>query len=140
MLDKERIREHRMRALLADHPVVRGTAQNPEVYFQARETVNRFYNACPEIVQHAMNSFAELTDRSYHLFDYHGADDPERVIVVMGSGCESVEEAIDYLTARGYTNRCVHLRLLEPHCSTRRDRIFFGPSTAFFVSGIQGRI
>ena len=101
MIDEERITEHRMRALSPDHPVLRGTAQNPDVYFQARETVNGFYNACPRIVQRAMDSFAELTGRSYHLFDYHGADDAERVIVLMGSGCESSEETVDYLTAKG---------------------------------------
>ena len=114
MIDEERIREHRMRALSPDHPVVRGTAQNPDVYFQARETVNRFYHACPEIVQRAMDTFAELTGRSYHLFDYHGADDAERVIVVMGSGCESVEETVDYLTARGEKVGLLKVRLYRP--------------------------
>src|SRR6516165_8803970 len=114
MIDEERIREHRMRALSPDHPVVRGTAQNPDVYFQARETVNRFYNACPEIVQYAMDSFAELTGRSYHVFDYHGADDAERGIVVMGSGCESVEETVDYLIARGEKVGLLKVRLYRP--------------------------
>lgn len=87
MINEERIREHRERALSPDHPVIRGTAQNPDVFFQARETANRFYEACPGIVQRAMDSFAELTGRQYHLFDYHGAKDAERIIILMGSGC-----------------------------------------------------
>jgi len=97
MINEDRVREHRARALSPDHPVIRGTAQNPDVYFQARETVNRFYSACPGIVQQAMDSFAELTGRRYQLFDYHGAADAERAIVLMGSGCEAAHETVDYL-------------------------------------------
>ena len=106
MIDEERVREHRARALSPDHPVMRGTAQNPDVYFQARETVNPFYAACPDIVQRAMDRFAELTGRQYRLFDYHGAPDAERVIVLMGSGCEAAHETVDYLDARGEKSRC----------------------------------
>src|SRR5260370_3569814 len=80
IIDENQVREHRSRALSPDHPVIRGTAQNPDVYFQARETVNRFYSACPGSVQGAMDSFAKLTGRRYQLFDFHGAADAERVI------------------------------------------------------------
>ena len=100
MIDEERVLEHRARALSPDHPVLRGTAQNPDVYFQARETVNPFYAACPTIVQRAMDRFAELTGRQYSLFEYHGAPDAERVIVLMGSGCEAAHETVDFLNAR----------------------------------------
>ena len=79
MIDEERVLEHRARALSPDHPVIRGTAQNPDVYFQARETVNPFYAACPAIVQKAMDDSRELTGRRYGLFEYHGAPDAERV-------------------------------------------------------------
>ena len=99
MIDEERVIEHRARALSPDHPVIRGTAQNPDVYFQARETVNPFYAACPQIVQRTMDRFAELTGRRYGLFEYHGATDAERVIVLMGSGCEAVHETVDFLNA-----------------------------------------
>jgi pyruvate-ferredoxin/flavodoxin oxidoreductase len=92
---------HRRRALSPDHPVLRGAAQNPDVYFQARESVNPFYAACPEITQRAMDRFARLTGRQYRLFEYHGAPDAERVIVLMGSGAETAHETVDYLTARG---------------------------------------
>ena len=91
--------------LSPDHPVMRGTAQNPDVFFQARETVNPFYAACPEIVQRTMDRFAELTGRRYRLFDYHGATDAERVIVLMGSGCEAVHETVDYLERAGEKSR-----------------------------------
>lgn len=86
LIDETFILEHRTRALSPDRPVLRGTAQNPDVYFQARETVNPYYVACPDIVQSCMNKFAAQTSRHYHLFDYHGAIDAERVIVLMGSG------------------------------------------------------
>ncbi|MGZ4967256.1 MAG: pyruvate:ferredoxin (flavodoxin) oxidoreductase, partial [Chthoniobacterales bacterium] len=99
MINEARIVEHRARALSPDHPVIRGTAQNPDVYFQARETVNPFYAACPQIVQSAMDRFAELTGRQYGLFEYHGAIDAERVMVLMGSGCEAVHETVDFLNA-----------------------------------------
>ena len=86
MMDDELIIAHRNRALTPDKPVMRGTAQNPDVYFQGRETVNPFYNACPGIVQKYMDKFAKLTGRQYNLFDYVGAPDAEKVIIMMGSG------------------------------------------------------
>ncbi|MBV8353566.1 MAG: pyruvate:ferredoxin (flavodoxin) oxidoreductase [Verrucomicrobia bacterium] len=114
MIDENLVREHRARALSPDHPVIRGTAQNPDVYFQARETVNRFYSACPGIVQRAMDSFGDLTGRRYHLFDYHGATDAERVIMLMGSGCEAVHETVDYLNANGEKVGVFKVRLYRP--------------------------
>ena len=114
MIDEERVIEHRARALSPDHPVVRGTAQNPDVYFQARETVNPFYRACPHIVQQTMNRFAELTGRRYQLFEYHGATDAERVIVLMGSGCEAAHETVDFLNARNEKVGVLKVRLYRP--------------------------
>ncbi|NJM70697.1 MAG: pyruvate:ferredoxin (flavodoxin) oxidoreductase, partial [Scytonema sp. RU_4_4] len=114
LIDENSILEHRARALSPDHPVLRGTAQNPDVYFQARETVNPYYTACPDIVQSCMDKFAELTGRHYHLFDYHGAKDAEHVVVLMGSGCEAVHETVDYLNACGYKVGVVKVRLYRP--------------------------
>ena len=88
-----------------DRPVLRGTAQNPDVYFQARETVNPFYAACPDITQQAMDQFAKLTGRQYSLFEYLGAPDAERVIVIMGSGCETAHDTVDYLDPAGREGR-----------------------------------
>ncbi len=100
MMDDQLVREHRKRALTPDNPFIRGTAQNPDVYFQGREAVNKFYNACPEIVQNTMDKFAELTGRQYHLFDYFGAPDAKRVIILMGSGGETALETLEYMTTR----------------------------------------
>ena len=114
MIDEARILEHRARALSPDHPVIRGTAQNPDVFFQARETVNPFYAACPGIVQRMMDRFAELTGRRYALYEYHGAPDAERVIVLMGSGCEAVHETVDFLAGQGEKVGLVKVRLYRP--------------------------
>jgi len=114
MLPSELIRAHRDRALNPDKPVLRGTAQNPDVYFQARETVNRFYDLCPQIVQYAMNRFAVLTGRKYHLFDYYGAPDAERVLVMMGSGVTAAQECVDALRERGEKIGIVNVRLFRP--------------------------
>ncbi len=100
MIDERWVLAHRSRALTPDHPVLRGTAQNPDVYFQARETVNPFYAACPGIVQQQMDKFAALTGRQYRLFEYYGAPDAERVIVMMGSGCEAAQETVDALPGK----------------------------------------
>src|SRR6266446_898195 len=101
MIDDELVRAHRQRGLSPDRPFIRGTAQNPDVYFQARESVNPYYASCPAIVQNAMDRLAELVGRQYHLFDYVGAPDAERVIVVMGSGAETAQSTVAYLTAHG---------------------------------------
>ena len=114
MIDDKLVLEHRARALSPDHPVLRGTAQNPDVYFQARETVNPFYAACPGIVQEEMDRFATLTGRQYRLFEYHGAPDATRVIVLMGSGAEAMHETIDYLLAQGEKVGVLKVRLYRP--------------------------
>jgi pyruvate-ferredoxin/flavodoxin oxidoreductase len=114
MIDDKLIAQFRGRALTPDKPVLRGTAQNPDVYFQGRETVNPFYNACPAIVQKAMDKFAGLTGRSYHLFDYAGAPDADRVIVVMGSGAEVADETAAYLNQKGEKVGVVTVHLFRP--------------------------
>ncbi len=114
MINDEAVLAHRQRALSPERPVVRGTAQNPDVFFQARETVNSYYNACPDIVQRTMDKFAQLTGRAYHLFDYIGAKDAERVIILMGSGIEAVEETVKALTAKGEKVGMVKVRLYRP--------------------------
>jgi pyruvate-ferredoxin/flavodoxin oxidoreductase len=114
MIDEARVFEHRAHALSPDHPVIRGTAQNPDVYFQARETVNPFYAACPGIVQQVMDHFAQTTGRQYGLFEYHGVIDAERVIVLMGSGCEAVHETVDFLAAQKEKVGVVKVRLYRP--------------------------
>jgi pyruvate-ferredoxin/flavodoxin oxidoreductase len=114
MINEEWVTAHRNRALTPDNPVLRGTAQNPDVYFQARETVNSFYDALPDIVQNTMNRFAELTGRQYHLVEYLGAQDAERVIVIMGSGAETVEETLNYLNRHGESVGVLVVRLYRP--------------------------
>lgn len=105
---------HRSRALTPDRPVLRGTAQNPDVYFQGREGANLYYNTCPEIVQRIMDEFGERTGRHYQIYEYYGANDADRVIVLMGSGCETVHETVDYLNARGEKLGVVKVRLYRP--------------------------
>ena len=114
MITDEMVIAHRNRGLSPDSPVMRGTAQNPDVYFQGRETVNQFYIDCPGIVQQQMNTFAKLTGRQYHLFDYYGAPDAERIIVMMGSGAEAVEETVEYLTSKGEKVGILKVRLYRP--------------------------
>ncbi|HXK61125.1 MAG TPA: pyruvate:ferredoxin (flavodoxin) oxidoreductase [Acidobacteriota bacterium] len=114
MLPDELILAHRARAMSPDRPVIRGTAQNPDVFFQSREAANPFYLACPGIVQKTMDKFASLTGRQYHLFDYVGAPDAERVIVIMGSGAEVAHETVEYLMARGEKVGVLKVRLYRP--------------------------
>ena len=114
MLPIEPISQHRLRSLSPDRPVLRGTAQNPDVYFQARETVNPYYLAVPAILQNAMDRFASLTGRQYKLFDYYGAPDAERVIILMGSGCDAVEETVEALLASGEKIGVLKVRLYRP--------------------------
>jgi len=115
MIDDEMVRAHRARGLSPDHPVMRGSAQNPDVYFQGRETVNAYYEKVPGIVQAQMDKFAKLTGRQYNLFDYVGAPDAERVIVMMGSGCETAHELVEYLNAKGEKVGLVKVRLFLPY-------------------------
>src|SRR4029453_9554913 len=114
MIDEELVAAHRRRALTPDHPVMRGTAQNPDVFFQSRERANSFYAATPEIVARMMNKFGEVSGRQYRLFDYLGAPDAERVIVMMGSGCEAAEETVRALTAGGEKVGLLKVRLYRP--------------------------
>lgn len=114
MVSDELVIAHRSRGLNPEHPFIRGTAQNPDVYFQGRETVNQFYNATPQIVQEVMDEFAQLTGRSYKLFEYSGAPDAERVVIVMGSGGETVIETVNALVAKGEKVGVIHVRLFRP--------------------------
>lgn len=114
MINDDLVREHRLRGLSPDRPFMRGAAQNPDVYFQGRETVNPFYNACPDIVQKQMDKFSKLVGRQYHLFDYVGAVDAERIIVMMGSGAEAAEETVNNLAAKGEKVGLVKVRLYRP--------------------------
>jgi pyruvate-ferredoxin/flavodoxin oxidoreductase len=114
MMDMETIHAHRARAMSPDRPVLRGTAQNPDVFFQARESVNPFYEVCPGIVQEKMDQFAKLTGREYKLFDYVGAPDAERVIVVMGAGSITAAETVRFLNEQGKNVGVVIVRLFRP--------------------------
>ncbi len=118
MIKDDWVHAHRRRALSPDHPVVRGTAQNPDVFFQARESVNPYYNRCPDIVQGAMDQFAALTGRQYKLFDYIGDPEAEYVLVAMGSGSEAIEETVNDLNARGEKVGAVKVRLYRPFSPT----------------------
>jgi pyruvate-ferredoxin/flavodoxin oxidoreductase len=114
MIDDELVRAHRARALTPDKPVLRGTAQNPDVFFQARETINPYYAAVPAIVQKAMDKFGKLTGRQYKLFDYVGAPDAERVIIIMASGGETAEATVNYMVAKGEKVGVLRVRLYRP--------------------------
>jgi pyruvate-ferredoxin/flavodoxin oxidoreductase len=114
MIDDDLVRAHRARALSPDHPILRGSSQNPDVFFQGRETVNKYYDATPAIVQKNMDKFAKLTGRSYHLFDYIGAPDAERVVIIMASGGETAEATVRYLLDKGEKVGVIRVRLYRP--------------------------
>ena len=114
LVSEELVRAHRDRALSPERPFIRGTAQNPDVYFQARETVNPFYARVPDAVQGAMDRLGERTGRRYRLVDYFGDPEAERVLVVMGSGGETVRETVAFLQARGERVGVAQLRLYRP--------------------------
>ena len=114
MIDDEAVLAHRRRAMSPDHPTIRGTSQNPDVYFQGRESCNPYYLACPEIVQKAMDRFASIVGRQYRLFEYVGAPDADRVIVLMGSGADATHEAVQALNAAGQKVGLVKVRLYRP--------------------------
>ena len=120
MIDDELVRKHRGRGLSPERPVMRGSAQNPDVFFQAREASNPYYFVCPAVVQNTMDHFAEITGRQYHLFEYVGAPDAERVIVSMGSSCEVIQETVEFLSARGEKIGLLKVHLYRPfsieHC------------------------
>ncbi|ELC8441961.1 pyruvate:ferredoxin (flavodoxin) oxidoreductase [Clostridium perfringens] len=119
LVDMEAVEEFRRRALNPNKPVTRGTAQNPDIYFQEREAVNKFYDAVPEIVESYMKEITKLTGREYNCFDYYGAEDAERVIVAMGSVTDLVEETVDYLNAKGEKVGLVKVRLFRPFSNER---------------------
>ena len=114
LIDDELIRAHRARGLTPNNPVLRGSAQNPDVYFQMREAANNYYIATPTIIQEAMDKFAKVTGRHYNLFDYYGHPEAERVVVLMGSGGETVAETVKYLAAKGEKVGAVLVRLYRP--------------------------
>ncbi len=114
MIDDELVAAHRLRRLNPDAPVIRGTAQNPDVFFQAREACNLYYDAVPDIVQATMDRFADVTGRRYRLFDYVGAPDAERVVILMGSGIGAAEEAVQALNDRGEKVGILKVRLYRP--------------------------
>ena len=114
LVDYEAIKEFRARALNPEHPVARGTAQNPDIYFQGREAGNKFYNAVPEIVEYYMNEIEKITGRSYKLFEYYGDENAEHIIVAMGSVCDTIEETVDYLMNKGEKVGAVKVHLYRP--------------------------
>ncbi len=114
MIRDDLVRAHRARGLTPESPVIRGTAQNPDVYFQAREGVNKYYVRVPGIVQEEMDAYAKLTGRAYRLFDYSGAKDAEKVVIIMGSGAETCEETAECLNARGEKTGVLKVRLFRP--------------------------
>jgi len=114
MISDELVIAHRNRRMSPDAPVLRGTSQNPDVYFQGRETVNSYYNACPGITQRLMDKFGDLTGRYYKLYQYYGAADADRVIVLMGSGVEAVRETAEYLNQQGEKVGVIHARMFRP--------------------------
>jgi pyruvate-ferredoxin/flavodoxin oxidoreductase len=114
LVDEEDIKAFRKKSLNPERPVTRGTAQNPDIYFQGREAANRFYQAIPELVENYMAEINKLTGRDYHLFNYYGAADAERLIVAMGSICETIEETVDYLNARGEKVGLLNVHLYRP--------------------------
>ena len=114
MLDDELIKDVRLRALSPDRPTIKGTSQNPDVYFQGRETVNKYYDAVPEILKAEMDKFYKLTGRKYSLYDYVGAPDAEKVVVMMGSGAECMQETVEALNAQGEKYGVLKVRLYRP--------------------------
>ena len=114
LLDEKDLASFRARAMTPDKPTLRGTAQNPDVYFQGREAVNRFYDSLPAIVQSTMDKFAATTGRAYHLFDYHGHPEAERVVVAMGSSIDTLVETVDWLAAKGEKVGVIAVRLFLP--------------------------
>ncbi|MCD3297837.1 pyruvate:ferredoxin (flavodoxin) oxidoreductase, partial [Clostridium botulinum] len=128
LIDQDALKAFRNNALSPEHPVTRGTAQNPDIFFQAREASNKFYNAIPAIVEEYMGEINKITGRDYKLFNYYGAEDADRVIVAMGSGCETISEVVDYLNARGEKVGLVKVHLYRPF--SKEHLINAIPSTA----------
>ena len=114
LVDKDALENFRNNALNPNHPVTRGTAQNPDIYFQTREAVNKFYDDIPQVVEEYMSEITKLTGREYHCFDYYGAEDADKIIIAMGSVTDVIEETIDYLNAHGEKTGLVKVRLYRP--------------------------
>ena len=127
MIDDKLVAAHKTRALSPDNPMLGGTAQNPDVYFQGRETVNKYYQAAGQIVQETMDKFAKIVGRQYHLFDYVGAKDADKVIIIMGSGADTVHETVEYLNSKGQKLGVLKIRLFRPFST--KDFIAALPST-----------
>ncbi|MBQ1821000.1 MAG: pyruvate:ferredoxin (flavodoxin) oxidoreductase, partial [Clostridia bacterium] len=119
LLDRDAVAAFRARAMNPDHPHLGGTAQNPDIYFQNREAANNYYTKIPEIVQHYMDEVGKITGRHYHLFDYVGAPDAEKVLIVMGSGADVAEETINYLNAKGEKLGLIKVRLYRPFAADK---------------------
>ncbi|QPN55764.1 pyruvate:ferredoxin (flavodoxin) oxidoreductase [Synechococcus sp. CBW1107] len=133
LIPRELIAAHRGRGLTPDHPVIRGTSQNPDVAFQAREAANPFHEAAPGLMQEAMDAFAALSGRAYQLFEYHGHPEAERVLVLMGSGCETAHETVDALLAAGERVGVLKVRLYRPFDGTRLLRALPATTRAIAV-------
>jgi pyruvate-ferredoxin/flavodoxin oxidoreductase len=114
LIDYQAVKEFRDRAINPNHPVVRGTAQNPDIYFQGREASNKYFDAVPEIVAQYMKEITKITGREYNLFDYYGAPDAEYVIIAMGSVCDTIDETVDYLMSKGEKVGTIRVRLYRP--------------------------
>ncbi len=132
LVDMNDIADFRARALNPEHPVQKGTAQNGDIYFQNREACNVYYDKVPAIVEDCMKQVAKLTGRKYNLFDYYGAADADKIIVMMGSGCEAAEETIDYLNARGHKTGLVKVRLYRPFDTKKFMEVI--PKTAKYIT------
>ena len=119
IIDMDAVNRFKRNALNPEHPVIRGTAQNPDIYFQAREAANKYYEALPAVVEEYMKEISRITGRDYKLFNYYGAPDADRVIVAMGSACEAIEETIDFLTAKGEKVGLVKVHLFRPFVAAK---------------------
>ncbi|MCL2630107.1 MAG: pyruvate:ferredoxin (flavodoxin) oxidoreductase [Firmicutes bacterium] len=132
LVDIADVDDFRARALNPEHPTQKGTAQNPDVYFQNREACNKYYDATPAIVQKYMNKYAKLTGRQYNLFDYVGAKDAEKIVILMGSGADAVEETVNYLNAKGEKTGVLKVRLYRPFAVDAFVKAI--PATAKFIT------
>lgn len=119
LIDMEAVKKFRSRALSPNHPVIRGTTQNPDIFFQTREAVNKFYAPLPDIVESYMQEINKLTGRKYELFNYYGANDADRVIVAMGSACDTIRETIDYINSHGEKVGLLEVHLYRPFATER---------------------